>query len=66
VVRDARIPVPSIEEQKRVVGEFAELAIQHENLAASANEVKSLLAERRQALISAAVTGKINVGGAST
>lgn len=65
VVREARVPFPSVWEQERVTHEFKIMIADHERLAACAEGVKSLLAERRQALISAAVTGQIDVGGAS-
>ena len=57
----AMIPVPSDEEQRRIAdfldretGEILESTVQ-------ANRIKELLLERRQALISAAVTGKLEV-----
>lgn len=65
VVREARVPLPSIADQGRATSEFTDLVADHERLVATANEAKSLLADRRQALISAAVTGQIDVGGAS-
>lgn len=65
VVREARVPLPSTTEQEHVTSEFKVMIADHERLTKSAENVKALLGERRQALISAAVTGQIDVGGAS-
>ncbi|GAN86124.1 restriction endonuclease subunit S [Komagataeibacter intermedius] len=53
--------VPSIEEQKVLVSFLENKKSQFENLTNSANSIITLLKERRAALISAAVTGKIDV-----
>ncbi len=62
-ILDLRMPLPPRSEQdeigKRVDGETAKL----DALVAEAEQAISLLRERRTALISAAVTGKIDVRG---
>lgn len=55
------IIVPSIDDQKTIVNFLGSKKSQFENLMNSANSIITLLKERRAALISAAVTGKIDV-----
>ncbi|GAO00981.1 type I restriction-modification methylase S subunit [Komagataeibacter xylinus NBRC 13693] len=55
------IIVPSIDDQKTIVNFLESKKSQFENLMNSANSIITLLKERRAALISAAVTGKIDV-----
>ncbi|NHO31184.1 restriction endonuclease subunit S [Acetobacter fallax] len=55
------IIVPSIDDQKTIVNFLESKKSQFENLMNSANSIITLLKERRSALISAAVTGKIDV-----
>ena len=62
-LKRARVPFPPREEQGEI-GEFLEAETEaFDRLAKSAAEAVSLLQERRAALISAAVTGKIDVRG---
>jgi type I restriction enzyme S subunit len=65
VVRDARIPLPDESVQREIVADFLNEIARTEKLVSSASQARTLLAERRQALISAAVTGKIYVGAGS-
>jgi type I restriction enzyme, S subunit len=55
------IPLPPIEEQKVLVDHLLRNDLQHFLLLQNAEQMIGLLEERRSALISAAVTGKINV-----
>ncbi len=55
------IIVPSIDDQKTIVNFLENKKSQFENLMNSANSIITLLKERRAALVSAAVTGKIDV-----
>lgn len=55
------IPVPSLSEQKEIVSRLADRASQLDILMVEVERNISLLKERRSALISAAVTGKIDV-----
>ncbi|WP_454171346.1 restriction endonuclease subunit S [Microbacterium maritypicum] len=63
VVRDVLVPLPSIPEQERVVAETDEVIRELDATIADAREAITLSKERRAALISAAVTGKIDVRG---
>jgi type I restriction enzyme, S subunit len=57
------LPVPPIEEQVEIVEAVIKRRTQIDNLLAEAERAIELLQERRTALISAAVTGKIDVRG---
>lgn len=57
---------PSLEEQDRILSTLHSAVERIDTLDLKARELTGTLLERRQALISAAVTGQINVGGAST
>lgn len=59
------VPRPSLSEQEQIVRELDDLLADTDQLIGAAGSAISLLRERRQALISAAVTGQIDVGGAS-
>jgi type I restriction enzyme S subunit len=63
IVKDLRFGLPPIEEQERIVSRISELANEFGALAAEAQRAIELLQERRNALISGAVTGQINVVG---
>lgn len=63
VVRDVILPLPSPEVQAEAVARFQAARRSNELLVAKAREMIDVLKERRQALISAAVTGKIDVRG---
>ena len=57
------LPVPSITEQKQIVNEINQQMKVFDNLVMNAQQAIQLMQERRTALISAAVTGKIDVRG---
>lgn len=57
------LPIVPIEEQKQIVACLDEKVEELDNLAKEATSAIALLQERRTALISAAVTGKIDVRG---
>lgn len=62
-VRKLMTPVPPVEEQQKII-DFVDLATSKvDALTAEAERAIALLKERRAALISAAVTGKIDVRG---
>ncbi len=63
VVREATIPLPPRDEQHLVVEQFARASEQIGQVVLKATKVVGTLRERRSALISAAVTGKIDVRG---
>ncbi len=56
-----RIPVPSVEEQHAIVAHINEKTSHIDSLIAKAEEHISLANERRSALITAAVTGQVDV-----
>ena len=55
------IPVPPLAEQNTIMKFLADESTKFDSLTAEANRAIALLQERRSALISAAVTGKIDV-----
>lgn len=59
--RDFIIGLPNLEEQREIVAMIDRAKIQLDTLTATVEAAISLLKERRAALISAAVTGKIDV-----
>jgi type I restriction enzyme S subunit len=60
-VRDAPVPLPSLAEQLELCGYIDSKATDFDSLIMNAVVATELLQERRSALISAAVTGKIDV-----
>ena len=56
-----RIPIPPVSEQVVIARHVADVISQFDNLAFKVNQSIELMKERRSALISAAVTGKIDV-----
>ena len=62
-VRDISVPVPPIEEQVAIVRNILLRVSEIDGLAQEARRAVELLRERRSALISAAVTGQIDVRG---
>jgi type I restriction enzyme S subunit len=62
-VKDVLVPVPSMSEQAQIVRHCAMATTAMDDLTSTAEAAVSLLTERRAALISAAVTGKIDVRG---
>lgn len=65
LIRGARVPLPPLHEQARIAAHLHELTGAIGAATSTAEELVRTLRERRQALISAAVTGQIDVGGAS-
>ncbi|MFB1489434.1 MULTISPECIES: restriction endonuclease subunit S [unclassified Thiocapsa] len=61
--RDIRVGMPPLEEQAETMRLVLDQTAKFEGLISDAEEAISLLQERRTALISAAVTGKIDVRG---
>lgn len=62
-VRDLILVCPPLSEQKAIVEYVDKYRTQHERLEDKANKAIELMQERRTALISAAVTGKIDLRG---
>lgn len=62
-IRELPAPMPPIAEQSRIIRELENHLHRLEMLSAEAQRAIDLLKERRSALISAAVTGKIDVRG---
>lgn len=60
-IADVALPVPPLDEQAAIVAFLAEQTARLDSLITTAESAISLLLERRAALISAAVTGKIDV-----
>lgn len=60
---EIRIALPTLEAQREIVAHLDRETSQIDTLSAKAREMIDVLKERRQALISAAVTGKIDVRG---
>nr|WP_255528908.1 restriction endonuclease subunit S [Roseomonas rosulenta] len=63
ILSSFRIPIPPLDEQARIVQIIREKTAQQSALIAEAEKAIVFLKERRAALISAAVTGKIDVRG---
>ena len=62
-VMSLALPIPSAAEQKEILSVLNEGRVAHEELVNLATSTVEFLKERRSALISAAVTGKIDVRG---
>jgi len=62
-VMSLALPIPSVAEQKEILSVLNEGRVAHEELVNLATSIVEFLQERRSALISAAVTGKIDVRG---
>lgn len=62
-VKNAPILKPPMAEQREIAGYLDSTLVTFDGLVAKASEAVELLQERRTALISAAVTGKIDVRG---
>lgn len=58
-----RVPVPPIDVQRRIVDEIRASNRWHDSTFDAIDRQLALLAERRQALITAAVTGQLDVAG---
>lgn len=63
-VRDFAIGIPPMGEQAQIIAYLDQISASFDALSSEAQSAITLLAERRAALISAAVTGKIDVRGA--
>jgi type I restriction enzyme S subunit len=64
VILELPIPMPSTTEQRRIVAALDSRSAEIDALVAEAESAITLLQERRSALISAAVTGQIDVRNA--
>jgi type I restriction enzyme S subunit len=62
-VMSLALPIPSVAEQKEILSTLNQSRVAHEELVNLAASTVEFLKERRSALISAAVTGKIDVRG---
>ncbi|KAA0924892.1 restriction endonuclease subunit S [Psychrobacter sp. ANT_H56B] len=62
-VRYVKVPTPTIDEQQKIVEYIENMKSKFDELTRSAEKAIQLMQERRTALISAAVTGKIDVRG---
>lgn len=62
-VKDIYVPVPPLAEQSKIIASLIERLDAFDSLIAEAESAIGLLKERRSAMISAAVTGKIDVRG---
>jgi type I restriction enzyme S subunit len=63
VARSVRIPWPSHSEQDRIADDLERLRLQHRRVRLATYTHEQLLVEHRQALITAAVTGELEVSG---
>ncbi|MCF6439868.1 restriction endonuclease subunit S [Pseudoalteromonas luteoviolacea] len=61
IVKDIAVPVPPENEVNEIIDSIKQLRNRYSNLIAKADNAIKLMQERRSALISAAVTGKIDV-----
>lgn len=59
------VPKPTVDEQRRITNEFAVVMRAHQDIRAAIDRQIALLRERRQALITATVTGKLQVPAAT-
>lgn len=62
---ELRMPVPPLDEQRAVVAHIARETAKLDAVRAATERTIALLKERRSALIAAAVTGQLDVGGAA-
>src|SRR5438105_2943128 len=65
-IRGLIVPCPPLEEQKAIASYLDDVSTKLDALTAEAQRAIDLLQERRTALISAAVTGQIDVRGLAT
>jgi type I restriction enzyme S subunit len=56
-----KLPIPPLWEQKKILNYIHEVSGQYASLISTAQSANKLISERRSALISAAVTGKIDI-----
>ena len=64
-IKNWRIPVPPIAEQRTILAALARQTRKIDQIHAATERAITLIKERRSALIAAAVTGQINIGGAA-
>ena len=62
--KDIKVAIPPLREQQQILSLVEDENTSIETLTATAEQSMTLLQERRTALVSAAVTGKIDVHGA--
>ena len=60
-IKEATVLLPPLEEQEKIAKYILDIQIAYDNLTNRAEAAIQLMQERRTALISAAVTGKIDV-----
>jgi type I restriction enzyme S subunit len=65
VAREIPLPVPSIERQRRSIAALREMRFTMNSIISRCRRQVALLTERRQALITAAVTGQFDISTAS-
>lgn len=65
-IRSMRVPLPTLLEQRNIVSDLNQRLNKFDDASTRVEQQKSLLLEHRQALITAAVTGKIDVRGLVT
>ena len=63
IIKSIKIPLPPLEEQVDILRKLDEDLFVFDSLVSEADKAQLLLGERRSALISAAVTGQIDVRG---
>ena len=63
IIGSLRVPVPALEEQRRLVAEIGDSTARIDQLISETERFIELGRERRAALITAAVTGQIDVRG---
>lgn len=61
-IANLRVPVPPVKEQVVILGKMATSVEQLDSLQAAVKNAISLIKERRSALISAAITGRLDIG----
>lgn len=60
-LREVLVPVPGLARQHEVVTEMTKVEARHRQLASAADRQLALLRERRQALVNAAITGRLRI-----
>ena len=65
IVKAMPVPVPALEVQRRIVEKIQRVRAQSTTVRQDLDKQIALLQERRQALITAAVTGELDIPGAA-
>lgn len=60
-LRQWRIPLPPLDEQRRIVAELDAATVRIDTMIADAQELNNLISERRSALITEVITGRMEV-----